>query len=258
MAKPNSKNPDSTSTNNRKSKSKVTQAIAFDFKTDQRIAFRKSCKPPVVPETFPQFKPTPLNPKIFESHGDLGVPNVRRKSPTKTRSPKLQTLKRGQLYQQELQEKLAEEERQKQLELEQHTFHAQPLPPTHFNPFIPEPSNKDPTEIDDVQLATEERAKLREQFDKENEQRLLEEERQKEEEMRRKRQEDEAKLRMEARKYSFKARPIRKYKPVNLKLHSMPLTVPKAPSFLTRGKSPKNSPTCIKMSASEFGKFARG
>ena len=122
-----------------------------------------------------------------------------------------------------------EEEKEK----EQRQFKAQPAEVLHKNPFKPKAGLIPPTDITDLALNTDLRAKEREQFEAwKNEQ-----EREKEEArlllQKQKEEEEERMAREQREKAVVKANPIRKFKPVDILPSTKPLTAPETPHFAT-------------------------
>nr|CAD7443202.1 unnamed protein product [Timema bartmani] len=120
------------------------------------------------------------------------------------------------------------------------TFRARPAKVLNQEPFVPKPADRRPLIPVDLVLNTENRAKVREEFNQYLKERddhieqLRAEERAKQEE-REKREAEEMKQVAE----SFKARPIPKYKVLNVRASSVPLTKPCSPRFsvLSHNKS---------------------
>ncbi|KAJ2477582.1 hypothetical protein EV174_004573 [Coemansia sp. RSA 2320] len=156
----------------------------------------------------------------------------------------LQTDVRGETYQRQLHERLAElEERQRQ----RMEFKARPIPSSIDQPFVPQPSAIPLTAIEEILLSTELRSEERRAYDDDR----LERERIREEVLARKRHDEERREEEEIKRLRkllvHKAQPVRHYKPVVIKPSDRPLTVPKTPQWSVRTRqrsATPTSPTC--------------
>nr|KAF6424112.1 TPX2 microtubule nucleation factor [Rousettus aegyptiacus] len=181
----------------------------------------------------PKFKALPL------PHFDtVNLPEKKVKNATQTEPFCLETDKRGAMKAQTWKHQLEEELRQQK---EAACFKARPNTVISQEPFVPKKEKKSIAEglsgslvQEPFQLATEKRAKERQELEKKmaevEAQRVqqLEEARQQEEEQQKK---ELARLRKEL---VHKANPIRKYQGVEVKSSDQPLTVPVSPKFSTR------------------------
>ncbi|XP_014311919.1 targeting protein for Xklp2 [Myotis lucifugus] len=166
----------------------------------------------------------------------VNLPEKKVKSVTQTEPFCLETDKRGALKAQTWKHQLEEELKQQK---EATCFKARPNTVIFQEPFVPKKEKKSMTDSlslvqEPFQLATEKRAKERQEMEKKmaeaEAQRVqkLEEVRQQEEEQQK---EELARLRKEL---VHKANPIRKYQGVEIKSSDQPLTVPVSPKFSTR------------------------
>uniref|UniRef100_A0A8D2AR03 TPX2 microtubule nucleation factor n=1 Tax=Sciurus vulgaris TaxID=55149 RepID=A0A8D2AR03_SCIVU len=181
----------------------------------------------------PKFKALPV------PHFDtISLPEKKVKNVTQTEPFCLETDKRGALKAQIWKHQLEEELKQQK---EATCFKARPNTITSQEPFIPKKEKKSVAEglsgslvQEPFQLATEKRARERQELEKRMAEveaqkiQQLEEARQQEEEQRK---EELARLRKEL---VHKANPIRKYQAVEVKSSDQPLTVPVSPKFSTR------------------------
>ncbi|XP_039719947.1 targeting protein for Xklp2 isoform X1 [Pteropus medius] len=181
----------------------------------------------------PKFKALPL------PHFDtVNLPEKKVKNATQTEPFCLETDKRGAMKAQTWKHQLEEELRQQK---EATCFKARPNTVISQEPFVPKKEKKSIAEglsgslvQEPFQLATEKRAKERQELEKKmaevEAQRVqqLEEARQQEEEQQKK---ELARLRKEL---VHKANPIRKYQGVEVKSSDQPLTVPVSPKFSAR------------------------
>lgn len=181
----------------------------------------------------PKFKALPL------PHFDtVNLPEKKVKNATQTEPFCLETDKRGAMKAQTWKHQLEEELRQQK---EATCFKARPNTVISQEPFVPKKEKKSVAEglsgslvQEPFQLATEKRAKERQELEKKmaevEAQRVqqLEEARQQEEEQQKK---ELARLRKEL---VHKANPIRKYQGVEVKSSDQPLTVPVSPKFSAR------------------------
>ncbi|XP_064089670.1 targeting protein for Xklp2 homolog isoform X1 [Macrobrachium nipponense] len=181
---------------------------------------------------------------IFEE-GIRGVPPKKPPTPTRVRPFHLMSDERGELKQEQIHNKLEEEER---IDRERRTFFAQSDAVVHKQPFIPEKSKKPLTDISGFTLNTEVRAEERSKFElhqKQREDELLAAKREQEEKEKAEAAAEVARMRKEA---VHKANPVRNYKPVVIKPAPCLPTVPVSPNFATktrlrsrRGDSSANS-----------------
>ncbi|XP_053527278.1 targeting protein for Xklp2 isoform X3 [Artibeus jamaicensis] len=181
----------------------------------------------------PKFKALPL------PHFDtVSLPEKKVKNATQVEPFCLETDKRGAMKAQTWKHQLEEELRQQK---EAACFKARPNTVISQEPFVPKKEKKPTAEglsgslvQEPFQLATEKRAKERQELEKKMAEaeaqraQQLEEARQQEEEQQRK---ELARLRKEL---VHKANPIRKYPSVEIKSSERPLTVPVSPKFSTR------------------------
>lgn len=168
----------------------------------------------------------------------INLPEKKVKSATQVEPFCLETDKRGALKAQTWKHQLEEELKQQK---EATCFKARPNNVTSQEPFVPKKERKPNAEglsgslvQEPFQLATEKRARERQELEKKTAEveamkaQRLEEARQQEEEQQK---EELARLRKEL---VHKANPIRKYQGVELKSSDKPLTVPVSPKFSTR------------------------
>ncbi|NXY38210.1 TPX2B protein, partial [Pomatorhinus ruficollis] len=207
--------------------------FSFDARDRERQIQKEKKIEELQKEEVPKFKALPL--PYFDQ---VKLPEKKVKTPTQPEPFHLQVDERGaaklQSWKQQLQEDL---KRQK----EAARFKARPNTVMYQEPFVPKKENKMLSESlsgsvvpESFELATERRAKERQEFEK----RLADAEalREKYEEQIRQQQEERekeevAKLRQEM---VHKANPIRKYRSVEVKPSDQPLTMPKSPNFSDR------------------------
>lgn len=181
----------------------------------------------------PKFKALPV--PHFET---INLPEKKVKNVTQAEPFSLETDKRG-AYKAEIWKHQLEEEQKQQKEAA--CFKARPNTVIFQEPFAPKKEKKSVAENpsgslvqEPFQLATEKRAKERQELEKKMAEmeawklQQLEEARQQEEEQQK---EELARLRKEL---VHKANPIRKYSAVEVKSSDLPLTVPVSPKFSTR------------------------
>ncbi|NWV37611.1 TPX2B protein, partial [Grantiella picta] len=207
--------------------------FSFDARDRERQIQKEKKIEELQKEEVPKFKALPL--PYFDQ---VKLPEKKVKTPTQPEPFHLQVDERGaaklQSWKQQLKEDL---KRQK----EAACFKARPNTVMYQEPFVPKKEHKMLSESlsgsvvpESFELATERRAKERQEFEK----RLAEAEalreryeeqiRQQEEE---REKEEVAKLRQEM---VHKANPIRKYRSVEVKPSDQPLTTPKSPNFSDR------------------------
>ncbi|KAI9505701.1 hypothetical protein BX070DRAFT_220556 [Coemansia spiralis] len=166
---------------------------------------------------------------------------VPRKSSTLHASPfNLATDIRGETYQRQLRERIAELEHRRR---ERMLFKARPIPTSIDHPFVPQPSSIPLTSIEEILLHTELRSEERHAYDEDR----MERERIREEVLARKRQEEERREEEEIKELRkllvHKAQPVRHYKPVIIKASDHQLTVPKTPKWSVRTRQRPVTPT---------------
>ncbi|NXQ93802.1 TPX2B protein, partial [Sagittarius serpentarius] len=207
--------------------------FSFDARDKERQIQKEKKIEELQKEEVPKFKALPLP---YFDH--VKLPEKKVKNPTQPEPFNLQIDERGaaklQSWKQQLKEDL---KRQK----EAACFKARPNTVVYQEPFVPKKENKLLSESlsgfvvpENFELATEKRAKERQEFEK----RLadIEAVRERHQEQIRQRQEERekeevAKLRQEL---VHKANPIRKYRSVEVKPSDQPLTMPKSPNFSDR------------------------
>ncbi|NXO95362.1 TPX2B protein, partial [Certhia brachydactyla] len=207
--------------------------FSFDARDRERQIQKEKKIEELQKEEVPKFKALPL--PYFD---EVKLPVKKVKTPTRPEPFHLQVDERGaaklQSWKQQLKEDL---KRQK----EAACFKARPNTVMYQEPFVPKKEHKMLSESlsgsvvpESFELATERRAKERQEFEK----RLADAEalRERYEEQIRQQQEERekeevAKLRQEM---VHKANPIRKYRSVEVKPSDQPLTMPKSPNFSDR------------------------
>ncbi|NWW45936.1 TPX2B protein, partial [Pedionomus torquatus] len=207
--------------------------FSFDARDRERQIQKEKKIEEMQKEEVPKFKALPL--PYFDQ---VKLPEKKVKNPTQPEPFNLQVDERGaaklQSWKQQLKEDL---KRQK----EAACFKARPNIVVYQEPFVPKKENTLLSENlsgsvvpESFELATEKRAKERQEFEKQLAQkealkeRYQEECRQQQEE---REKEEVAKLRQEM---VHKANPIRKYRSVEVKPSDQPLTMPKSPNFSDR------------------------
>ncbi|NXP69295.1 TPX2B protein, partial [Chloropsis cyanopogon] len=207
--------------------------FSFDARDRERQIQKEKKIEELQKEEVPKFKAMPL--PYFD---EVKLPEKKVKAPTQTEPFHLQVDERGaaklQSWKQQLKEDL---KRQK----EAACFKARPNTVVYQEPFVPKKEHKVLSESlsgsvvpESFELATERRAKERQEFEKRLadaealRERYEEQIRQQEEE---REKEEVAKLRQEM---VHKANPIRRYRSLEVKSSHQPLTIPKSPNFSDR------------------------
>ncbi|NWV18137.1 TPX2B protein, partial [Origma solitaria] len=207
--------------------------FSFDARDRERQIQKEKKIEELQKEEVPKFKALPL--PYFD---EVKLPEKKVKTPTQPEPFHLQVDERGaaklQSWKQQLEEDL---KRQK----EAACFKARPNRVMYQEPFVPKKEHKMLSESlsgsvvpESFELATERRAKERQEFEKQladaealrerNAERIRQQEEERE-------KEEVAKLRQEM---VHKANPIRKYRSVEVKPSDQPLTMPKSPNFSDR------------------------
>ncbi|NXA03585.1 TPX2 protein, partial [Sapayoa aenigma] len=207
--------------------------FSFDARDKERQIQKEKKIEELQKEEVPKFKAMPL--PYFDQ---VKLPEKKVKTPTQPEPFHLQVDERGAAKLQSWKDQLKEDlKRQK----EAACFKARPNTVVYQEPFVPKKEHKLLSESlsgsvvpESFELATERRAKERQEFEK----RLadIEAMRERHQEAIRQQQEERekeevAKLRQEM---VHKANPIRKYRSVEVKPSDQPLTVPKSPNFRLR------------------------
>ncbi|XP_033922797.1 targeting protein for Xklp2 isoform X2 [Melopsittacus undulatus] len=199
--------------------------FSFDARDKERLMQKEKKIEELQKEEVPKFKAL-----LLPYFDEVKLPEKKVKKPTQPEPFNLQVDERGaaklQSWKQQLKEDL---KRQK----EAACFKARPNTVVYQEPFVPKRENK-LSVPESFELATEKRAKKRQEFekylaDKEAIKERLQERMKQEQEEREK--EEIAKLRQEM---VHKANPIRKYRSLEVKSSDQPLTTPKSPNFSDR------------------------
>uniref|UniRef100_A0A8D3DGQ3 Targeting protein for Xklp2 n=1 Tax=Scophthalmus maximus TaxID=52904 RepID=A0A8D3DGQ3_SCOMX len=159
------------------------------------------------------------------------LPEKKTLEPTKPEPFRLLLDERGAVKSSRWEQMVKEEQKQQE---EAVTFKARPNTVTHKEPFQPKKQERAAAAVEAFELLTERRARERQEYErlaseKEALRALMEEGKRREEEQRQK--EEVAMLRQEQ---VHKARPVRHYKPVDVKKSDVLLTVPHSPNFSDR------------------------
>ncbi|NXC46163.1 TPX2 protein, partial [Penelope pileata] len=207
--------------------------FSFDSRDRERLIQKEKKIEELQKEEVPKFKALPLP---YFDH--VKLPEKKVKTPTRPEPFNLQIDERGAAKQESWKQQLKEDlKRQK----EAACFKARPNVVVYQEPFVPKKENKQLSESlsgsvvpENFELATEKRAKERQEFEKRlanleaRREKFREQVRQQEEE---REKEEIAKLRQEL---VHKANPIRRYRSVEVKPSDQPLTMPKSPNFSDR------------------------
>ncbi|XP_021272857.1 targeting protein for Xklp2 isoform X5 [Numida meleagris] len=207
--------------------------FSFDSRDRERLIQKEKKIEELQKEEVPKFKALPLP---YFDH--VKLPEKKVKTPTQPEPFNLQIDERGAAKQQSWKQQLKEDLKKQK---EAACFKARPNVVVYQEPFVPKKENKMLSESlsgsvvpESFELATEKRAKERQEFEKRlanleaRREKLQEQVRQQEEE---REKEEIAKLRQEL---VHKANPIRRYRSVEVKPSDQPLTMPKSPNFSDR------------------------
>ncbi|NXQ79113.1 TPX2B protein, partial [Nyctibius grandis] len=207
--------------------------FSFDARDRERQIQKEKKIEELQKEEVPKFKALPLP---YFDH--VNLPEKKVKNPTQPEPFSLQVDERGAAKLQNWKQQLKEDlKRQK----EAACFKARPNTVVYQEPFVPKRENKLLSESlsgsvvpESFELATEKRAKERQEFEK----RLADIEARRERHQEQVRQEQEEREKEEVAKLRqemvHKANPIRKYRSVEVKPSDQPLTMPKSPNFSDR------------------------
>ncbi|XP_017678135.1 PREDICTED: targeting protein for Xklp2 isoform X2 [Lepidothrix coronata] len=200
--------------------------FSFDARDKERQIQKEKKREEFQKEEVPKFKAQPL--PYFDQ---VKLPEKKVKAPTQPEPFHLQVDERGAAKLESWKHQL-EEDLKKQKEAA--CFKARPNTVVYQEPFVPKKEHKLLSVPESFELATERRAKERQEFEKRLadaeavRERYQEQIRQEQEE---REKEEVAKLRQEM---VHKANPIRKYRSVEVKPSDQLLTLPKSPNFSDR------------------------
>ncbi|XP_064023779.1 targeting protein for Xklp2 isoform X3 [Pogoniulus pusillus] len=207
--------------------------FSFDARDKERQIQKERKIEELQKEEVPKFKALPL--PYFDQ---VRLPEKKVKKPTQPEPFNLQVDERGAAKQQSWKQQLKEDlKRQK----EAACFKARPNTVVYQEPFVPKKESKQLSESlsgsvvpESFELATEKRAKERQEFEK----RLADKEAMKERHLEYLRQQQEEREKEEVAKLRqelvHKANPVRRYQSLEVKPSEQPLTMPKSPNFSDR------------------------
>ncbi|XP_078507883.1 targeting protein for Xklp2-B-like [Lissotriton helveticus] len=210
---------------------KQTELIPFSFESrdKERIARTAKKLEDLRREEVPVFKAS-----LLPYFDQVFLPEKRVKPVTQPEPFNLQIEERGAKKTQQWKQKIEEELKQQK---EATCFKARPSTVLHQEPFVPKRDSRILSVHDDFELATEKRAKERQEFEKRMaELEAIKEKMEEEDRIRKEGQEKQELARMRKHDLVHKAQPVKKYKAVEVKTREMPVTVPKSPNFSDRFK----------------------
>ncbi|XP_069607111.1 targeting protein for Xklp2 isoform X2 [Ranitomeya imitator] len=202
--------------------------FSFNERDRQRMEDKEKKLDQLRNPDIPKFKAQPL-----PQFDHIALPEKKVKEVTSQEPFNLQIDKRGEQKLQRWKQQIKEEQKQQK---EMTAFKARPNTVTNQEPFVPKKDSRMLSVQENFELATERRARERQEFEKhlaeketekclmEEEERRLQEEREKEE------------LNRLRHELVHKAQPVKKFKHVDVKTSDVPLTVPKTPKFSDRFK----------------------
>ncbi|XP_069099462.1 targeting protein for Xklp2-A-like isoform X1 [Pleurodeles waltl] len=208
--------------------------FSFDSRDKERLAQKEKKLEELRKEEVPVFKALPL------PHFDqISLPEKKVKGPTNPEPFHLQIEERAAVKSQRWKQQIEEELKQQK---EAACFKARPNTVIHQEPFVPKRESRVLTEglsgsivQESFELATEKRAKERQEFEKRiAELEAIKEKMEEEDRLRKEEQEREELAQRRKHELVHKAQPVRKYKTVEVKASVVPLTVPKSPNFSDR------------------------
>ncbi|XP_077109192.1 targeting protein for Xklp2 isoform X2 [Ranitomeya variabilis] len=200
--------------------------FSFNERDRQRMEDKEKKLDQLRNPDIPKFKAQPL-----PQFDHIALPEKKVKEVTSQEPFNLQIDKRGEQKLQKWKQQIKEEQKQQK---EMTAFKARPNTVTNQEPFVPKKDSRMLSVQENFELATERRARERQEFEKhlaeketekclmEEEERRLQEEREKEE------------LNRLRHELVHKAQPVKKFKHVDVKTSDVPLTVPKTPKFSDR------------------------
>ncbi|XP_042321815.1 targeting protein for Xklp2 isoform X2 [Sceloporus undulatus] len=200
--------------------------FSFDSRDKERLLQKEKKIEELQKEEVPKFKAHQL-----PQFDHISLPEKKVKNPTKPEPFQLAVDARGALRHEMWQQQLKEEmKRQK----EAASFKAQPSTVVHQEPFVPKKESKSLSAPESFELATERRARERQEYEKCLAE--LEAKKAQQQEAARRIEEEQEKRELARLRDELvhKANPIRKYHNVEIKPSEHPLTVPKSPNFSDR------------------------
>ncbi|XP_075032659.1 targeting protein for Xklp2 isoform X2 [Mixophyes fleayi] len=202
--------------------------FSFTERDQQRMENKEKKLDQLRQPEVPKFKAQPLPQFDY-----ISLPEKKVKERTQQEPFDLQIDKRGESKLQRWKQQIKEDLKQQK---EMSTFKARPNTVTHQEPFVPKKDSRILSVQEGFELATEKRARERQEFER----RLAEMEAQKcvleEEEHRQQEEQEREDINRLRHELVHKAHPIRKFKQVVVKSSDAPLTVPKSPKFSDRFK----------------------
>ncbi|NWW93205.1 TPX2B protein, partial [Rhynochetos jubatus] len=207
--------------------------FSFDARDRERQIQKEKKIEELQKEEVPKFKALPLP---YFDH--VKLPEKKVKTPTQPEPFNLQVDERGAAKQQSWKQQL-EEDLKKQKEAA--CFKARPNTVVYQEPFVPKKENKLLSESlsgsvvpESFELATEKRAKERQVFEKHLADREAVKERQQEQIRQQQEERDKEEVTKLRQEMVHRAKPIRKYRSVEVKPSDQPLTMPRSPNFSDR------------------------
>nr|XP_056700904.1 targeting protein for Xklp2 [Euleptes europaea] len=200
--------------------------FSFDSRDKERLLQKEKKIEELQKEEVPKFKAHPV-----PQFDHVSLPEKKVKSPTKLEPFQLQIDRRGAVKQELWQQQIKEELKQQK---EASSFKAQPSSVLRQEPFVPKKESKPLSVPESFELATERRARERQEFEKLLESAEAEKARVQEEARRIEEEQERERLARLREELVHKANPIRRYQNVEVKRSDQPLTVPKSPNFSDR------------------------
>ncbi|XP_077785581.1 targeting protein for Xklp2 isoform X1 [Podarcis muralis] len=207
--------------------------FSFDSRDKERLLQKEKKIEELQKEEVPKFKALPL------PHFDhISLPEKKTKSPTKLEPFQLAVDMRGAVKQEQWEQQLKEEMKQQR---EAASFKAHPSTVLHQEPFVPKRESKVLSDVlsgsvapKSFELATERRARERQEFERRMAELEAEKARLQETARRHEEEQRKAELAELREELVHKANPIHRYQPVEIKASDQPLTVPHSPNFSKR------------------------
>ncbi|XP_077192163.1 targeting protein for Xklp2 isoform X2 [Paroedura picta] len=200
--------------------------FSFDSRDKERLLQKEKKIEELQKEEVPKFRAHPA-----PQFDHVSLPEKKVKSPTKPEPFQLQIDRRGAMKQELWQQQLKEEQKQQK---EAISFKACPSTVVHQEPFVPRKESKPLSVPEGFELATERRARERQEFEKWLADVEAEKARVQEEAKRFAEEQERERLARLRGELVHKANPIRRYQSVEVKPSDLPLTVPKSPNFSDR------------------------
>ncbi|KAM4031832.1 targeting protein for Xklp2 isoform 2-T4 [Anomaloglossus baeobatrachus] len=200
--------------------------FSFNERDQQKMEVKEKKLDQLRHPDVPKFKAQPL-----PQFDHITLPEKKVKESTNQEPFNLQIDKRGEQKLQRWKQQIKEEQKQQK---EMTTFKARPNTVTNQEPFVPKKESRILSVHENFELATERRARERQEFEKRLADMVAQKSIIEEEERRQQEEQEKEELNRLRHELVHKAQPIKKFKQFDIKASDVTLTVPNAPKFSDR------------------------